>query len=767
MEFTSQFISAMNESGIVTNAPIISDGELHRFHIEGDSPNSLNGWYTLFGDGVPSGAYGCWKRGINKSWCSKDKSQMTSIEWENHSERISMAKEKQLQLKLAAQEQAHHKAVQILQASQIADNNHEYLIRKQVPAIGIYAFKHGNLIVPIYNVHNQLCSLQFISPNGAKKFLRDGSLKGNYFVLGEITDKLYVTEGYSTGATINIATGCGVIVAFNAGNLLSVIRNIQTKFASKQIILAADNDQWPNDNGIIDNVGCRKAQEAANEIRAQIVFPDFTGLNVDSHPTDFNDLKLLAGIEEVRRQLNQINSEKEAVILPHNQILQQLLTKISPIDFRLLADLPEEKQLLNSHYQILSIEEILKLAKVNNWGICRNHDFIYLFNGSYWSLLDIEELKNFLGEACEKLGVDKFKAKYFNFREQLFKQFIALANLPKPEIGQDVVNINLQNGTFKITPDGTKLCSFDRADFITYQLPFAYDLDAKAPLFEAYINKVLPDKERQNILAEYLGYVFIKPSALKLEKTLLLYGTGANGKSVFYEIVRNLLGEQNTSEYSLQSLTNDNGYYRAMIANKLVNYASEINGRLEASIFKQLVSGEPVEARLPYGNPFTLTQYAKLIFNCNELPKDVEQTEAYFRRFLIIPFEVTIPEMEQDKQLAHKIISNELSGVFNWVLQGLNRLLIQKKFTDCQKVREARELYERESDSVRQFIYDGGYKSSHEWISIKILYQDYRSFCIEDGFKPVSKTNFIKRLVGSKLVVEKRNIGNVVYLNKH
>ncbi len=112
----------------------------------------------------------------------------------------------------------------------------------------------------------------------------------------------------------------------------------------------------------------------------------------------------------------------------------------------------------------------------------------------------------------------------------------------------------------------------------------------------------------------------------------------ANGKSVFFEVVNSLLGgEENVSSYSLQSLTNDNGYFRAMLGNKLVNYASEINGNLETAIFKQLVSGEPVEARLPYGEPFTLTNYAKLIFNCNELPKDVEQSNAYFRRFLIIP----------------------------------------------------------------------------------------------------------------------------------
>ncbi len=366
------------------------------------------------------------------------------------------------------------------------------------------------------------------------------------------------------------------------------------------------------------------------------------------------------------------------------------------------------------------------LAKNNNWGLCKQHDFLYLFNGEYWSLIEEDELKTFLGDAAKKMGLRNVHAQHFNFKDQLCKQFMTAANLPKPEQPKNVININLKNGTFEVTPEGNTLKPFNRSDFMTYQLPFEYDPTAESPLFTAYLDKVLPEKKLQHILAEYLGYIFIHTSTLKLEKTILLYGNGANGKSVFYEIVRSLLGEQNTSEYSLQSLTNENGYFRAMIANKLVNYASEISGKLISSIFKQLVSGEPVEARLPYGRPFTLTHYAKLIFNCNELPKDVEHSEAYFRRFIIIPFEVTIPEAEQDKQLAQKIIKSELSGVFNWVLQGLERLLERKHFTYCETVKLAREQYEKESDSVKLFLEDEGYSphpTSYE--PIKQLYFQY------------------------------------------
>src|SRR5690606_25459960 len=300
---------------------------------------------------------------------------------------------------------------------------------------------------------------------------------------------------------------------------------------------------------------------------------------------------------------------------PHKEILEKLIKEVEALDFEALAfpqveklweqleEVPPEseaakdilKQLAKfkvntKHYLVLSIENALKLAEKNRWGLAKNHDFIYLYNGTFWAEIDKEIFQKFLGEAAEKMGVPKFSARFYQFREQLHKQFLATAYLPTPENDKEKVLINLENGTFEISAKETKLRPFDRMDFLTYKLPFEYDPEAQAPLFTAYINRVLPDKERQKVLAEYLGFLFIRhgSNALKEEKALILYGTGANGKSVFFEIVHALLGAENVSSYSLQSLTNDNGYFRAKMANKLVNYASEINGNLEASIFKQL-----------------------------------------------------------------------------------------------------------------------------------------------------------------------------------
>lgn len=482
----------------------------------------------------------------------------------------------------------------------------------------------------------------------------------------------------------------------------------------------------------------------------------------NSNPTDL-----------LSKHMEQLINEQDPT--PHDLILEQLIEKIETIDYQERA-FPQvvalREQLMNpettaaqakaieksidemkvnqKHYIVLSIEEVINKAIQHKWGLCKNNDFVYAYNATYWAECAKEEFQRFLGNAAMRMGAPPIDCKYYLFKDQLFKQFLAAGYLAAPVGNKNKVLINLANGTFEVSKNGIKMKNFDPLDFITYQLPFVYNPSAKAPIWQKFLDEVLPDIERQNVLAEYLGSIFIKNGGNnpKLEKALILYGTGANGKSVVFEVISALLGHHNISFYSLQSLTNENGYFRAKLANKLLNYASEINGRLQADILKQLASGEPVDARLPYGQPFTLHQYAKLIFNCNELPKDVEHTDAFYRRFMIIPFDVTIPEDRQDKLLHVKIISNELSGVFNWILDGLNRVLRQHGFSKCDAAKRALEEYKLESNSIRQFLADGGYEASpDEYTTLGDLYTWYRNFCFQDGMPPFKKVKFSKQLV--------------------
>lgn len=524
-------------------------------------------------------------------------------------------------------------------------------------------------------------------------------------------------------------------------------------------------------------------------------------LRCDEHKDTKNEtlnpsFNILQDAEIIKAHIKELTATDEPPM--HTEILKQLIQQVEPVDFQSLVHeqatairneletTPKEsdkaKELMQQlskfkvtekHYLVLSISELLNKAEKMRWGLCRNLTFIYLYNGAFWKYIEQETFQKFLGDAAAEMGVPKFTAEFYQFEEKLLKQFLTKSYLPTPEPPKDAVYINLKNGTFEISAlnKKTKIRNFNSHDFLTYQLPFEYNEKATAPIFQNYLNTVLPDKDCQKVLAEFLGYVFVKQKGiLKEEKALVLYGTGANGKSVFFEVVNALLGDENLSSYSLEDLASNKStgeYYRAMIANKLVNYASEISGRMEADMFKKMTSGEPISARLPYGKPIQIFNYAKLIFNCNTLPTDVEHSNAYFRRFLIIPFEVTIPEEQQDKQLHSKIIENELSGVFNWVLEGLNRLLEQRHFTKCGAATKAVEEYKISSDSVKQFISENGYKKDAEKIAeIKLLYTDYKNFCIEDGYRPVNKKNFKLRLESYGVELRRRSNDWIAFISK-
>tara|TARA_R110002033_G_C3895715_1_gene239399 strand:+ start:4721 stop:6193 length:1473 start_codon:yes stop_codon:yes gene_type:complete len=474
-------------------------------------------------------------------------------------------------------------------------------------------------------------------------------------------------------------------------------------------------------------------------------------------------------INETESLLEAVKMDKEH--LKQNQIdniLNEMLKYIEPVNFREYCKLDNDKdKLQKKHYLVACIEVLLKTVNDNGFSLCRKSEFIYLFNSEYWENVTDEVFKDFLGDVALKMGVDKFDAKHHLFKEELYKQFIADAGLKeiKPTNGTTLINLN--NGTFEITPKKQFLRPFKKSDFLTYQLPFAYDSDATAPQFKKFLDEVLPEPELQNILAEYLGYIFVKNSVLKLEKVLLLYGTGANGKSVLFDVLMALLGTQNVANYSLQSLTAENGNSRAMLVNKLLNYASEINGKLESNIFKLLISGEPVEARLLYKNTQIISDYARFMFNCNELPKEVENTNAFFRRFIILPFRVTIPDHKKDVDLAKRIIETELSGVFNWMLNGLTRLLQNKDFSQSNIVQNEVLQYQKESDSVMMFLEDENYQSSIEQDRpLKDVFAEYKAYCLDSGYRLCSNRTFSSRLRKNGFTVERKSYGNAVYIER-
>ncbi len=456
---------------------------------------------------------------------------------------------------------------------------------------------------------------------------------------------------------------------------------------------------------------------------------------------------------------------KHSIKINHEDVVGAIIDKLQQIDFALLASQEPSGRLSKSDHQVIVVDEFLATAMNNKFALCIYNGIVYVFNGEYWKYIPNDMMKHMLGRTAVKLGLPYKDAVHYLFKDALLKQFYSTAFLPHPPKKEDEVRITLQNGTFLITPKEQRLCGFDMKDFITHQLKFAYDPDANASRFKTFLDEVLPDSDAQRVLAEFIGYVLIPNSVLSLERALVLYGSGANGKSVVFSIISALLGSENVSNYSLESLTDVNGYYRVRLGQVLLNYSSEISSRMDTTFFKQLVSGEPIQARSPHKEPITITNYARLMFNSNTLPKDVEQNEGFFRRFIIIPFNITIPEDKRDPDLAKKIIEAELPGIFNWVLDGLRSLLSAKQFTKSKTISDTIREYKKKSDTVNMFLEDENYRiDATEKLIVKGVYETYSNYCKIYGYKACSLKSFTERLRTLGVEVSRTADGNVAGL---
>lgn len=411
-------------------------------------------------------------------------------------------------------------------------------------------------------------------------------------------------------------------------------------------------------------------------------------------------------------------------------------------------------------YKNATISMLMKLAKQHGWQLAKNGNEIFVYDKKFWIKIDTDIIKYFLGQIALKTGVPGWLATDAKFINDIFIQLQSAGFFEKMK-SQNTTLLNLQNGTLSIDGNGITMRCFSPHDFLTHQLDFEYNEDAINYLWLDFLNTVLPDKDTQKTLQQSLGYLLTRD--LKLEKAIFLYGTGSNGKSVIFEVLHGLLNSDMFTNYSLESLTHSSGYHRAGLNNKLINYGTDISmKKIEHGLFKQLVSGEPIEVRQIYQEPFIMKNYAKLIFNLNKIDDaDVESTIGFFRRMVFIPFERTISKEEQDKNLHKKILLNK-SGVLNWLLEGVREVLKNEEIIVSKRCEDFLEKFRKESNLAIRFIEDQDLiKSSSHTIGFQILYQRFLEFCKDQGEKPLTQRIFNAELKKLGFHSVRRSQGNI------
>ena len=301
----THLIEAIAATGLVPPEEVAADGRLHRFSSNGRKGDD-SGWYIAHGDGIPAGAFGCWRAGISEVWRADIGRPLTPGEAAEHKARIEAAKrlrdEEGQRRKADAREQA---SLMLAKAGPCLA--HPYLQKKGVKAVpGLKVHADGRLIVPMRDTSGKLRSLQFIDDDGEKRFLPGGQVKGCYFSIGKPGCELCIAEGVATGLSIHEATGQAVAAALNAGNLVDVAKALHGKYPELKLIVCADDDHLT-----AGNPGITKATEAARAVGGRVAIPDF-GPDRPDGLSDFNDLLQLHGAEAIRRRLEAAKPVGEA-----------------------------------------------------------------------------------------------------------------------------------------------------------------------------------------------------------------------------------------------------------------------------------------------------------------------------------------------------------------------------------------------------------------------------------------------------------------------
>lgn len=281
--YIHDFHQAIISLGLTPPDRIIDDGVMHRFSSNGKRSDDA-GWYVLYGDGVPAGSFGCWRLGLNRVWCSKQAHEMTASERVSHQRRIEEMKADREAERLFRNVEASVKAEEIWSRSKPADADHPYLQKKCVQPYDLRQTGDA-LLVPLHN-KGQIASLQFIHPDGSKRFLTGGKIKGSYSPIGVPQDgaRIYICEGWATGATIHQHTeGAAVLCAMNANNLAEFGRYASERWPNTEIIIAGDDDRLTK-----GNPGRTAAMRVATELKCKIMFPPFPA-DAPMELSDFND----------------------------------------------------------------------------------------------------------------------------------------------------------------------------------------------------------------------------------------------------------------------------------------------------------------------------------------------------------------------------------------------------------------------------------------------------------------------------------------------
>lgn len=420
----------------------------------------------------------------------------------------------------------------------------------------------------------------------------------------------------------------------------------------------------------------------------------------------------------------------------------------------------------------------------NNLRYCIEFEEWLIWNGNTWIEDKKKQIERIALKTFREMYIEAAKEDEDSRRNELVKWakvsekssvFInsinraeAMLPISQDDLNKDKFLLNCANGVIDLKTGN--LLTHDRKLMITKNTNIQYDPSASCPTWIKFLESIFTENDdiKQDVidfLQKAIGYSLTGDTSEQV--VFFLWGTGRNGKSTFINTVKTLFGDyakQTNSDTFTTKYGADNGINNdvaRLVGSRFVSAVESEEGKhLSESLIKQLTGGEPVTARFLRKEFFEFTPEFKIFFTTNYKPVIKGDDEGIWRRIRLIPFNVTIPKDQIDKQLPEKLQA-ELPGILRWAVDGCLKWR-REGLGEPEAVKDATNAYKDEMDLLSNFISDCCVIHPDAKIKLNDLYKNYLDYCDENSEVPLKKIKFSNRLL-MRGIDKRKSTGNQTF----
>ncbi len=384
------------------------------------------------------------------------------------------------------------------------------------------------------------------------------------------------------------------------------------------------------------------------------------------------------------------------------------------------------------------------LMETNHFKTTKDNEDVFVYDNGVYK----PEGSPFIKKKVEELLVGECKVNYVNeaFASIQRRNYDDIENLPL-----DVINVC--NGLLNMITN--ELQPHDPSVFTTTQINAFYKPEVDCPMFKNFLTEIL-EPEDIVIIQEMFGYCLYRD--YPIQKAFMFVGQGANGKSTLLNVLTSFIGIDNISNISLQALASDR-FAGGNIYGKMVNIYDDLSSTAltETGLFKIITGGGVITADRKFKKAFNFKNYAKLIFSANQIPISKDSSDAFFRRWMLLNFPKMFTADQMDEKLISKLTTEEeLSGILNWSLIGLKRLLERGKFTNTLSIDQIQEQYDCLSNPVYGFVTKCCDTGTENYAVKEELFANFIQYCKTNKLPKLSQTSFTKKLKMEASIITER-----------